>query len=202
MPVPVLELPRGSAIEPLHSALVVPHLLSEATLLWTGGSLHLQLLLLRRRQRQLSLISVWAFRRSQIFLGTLLQLHCDCTSTEVPCSPLLIDNGAASTLQPGDYTSELRETPGPPGGCTGFTGPLPFPTHHTKYFNTGEMGFSGFHTHVYPYTPVPATRGLSAAAARHMHTHPLLSYSYVNKGAVIPMTLLTTPRLIVLVYLD
>ena len=27
-----LELPRGSAIEPLHSALVVPHLLSEATL--------------------------------------------------------------------------------------------------------------------------------------------------------------------------
>ena len=32
MPVPVLELPRGSAIEPLHSALVVPHLLSEETL--------------------------------------------------------------------------------------------------------------------------------------------------------------------------
>jgi len=66
---------------------------------------------------------------------------------------------------------------------------------------TGEMGFSGFRTRVYPYTPVPATRGLSAAA-RHMHTHPLLSYSSVNKGAVITMTLLTTPRLIVLVYLD
>ena len=31
MPVPVLQLPRGSAIEPLHSALVVPHLLSEET---------------------------------------------------------------------------------------------------------------------------------------------------------------------------
>ena len=32
MPVPVLELPRGSAIEPLHSALAVPLLLSEETL--------------------------------------------------------------------------------------------------------------------------------------------------------------------------
>ena len=31
MPGPVLELPRGSAIEPLHSALVVPYLLSEET---------------------------------------------------------------------------------------------------------------------------------------------------------------------------
>ena len=29
LPVPVLELPQGNAIEPLHSALVVPHLLSE-----------------------------------------------------------------------------------------------------------------------------------------------------------------------------
>ena len=28
LPVPGLELPRGSAIEPLHSALGVPHLLS------------------------------------------------------------------------------------------------------------------------------------------------------------------------------
>ena len=33
MPGPVLELPRGSAIEPLHSALVVPYLLSEETIL-------------------------------------------------------------------------------------------------------------------------------------------------------------------------
>ena len=32
LPVPVLELPWGSAIEPLHSMLVVPHLLSEETL--------------------------------------------------------------------------------------------------------------------------------------------------------------------------
>ena len=31
LPVPVLELPRGSAIEPLHSALAVPYLLSEET---------------------------------------------------------------------------------------------------------------------------------------------------------------------------
>ena len=30
--VAILELPRGSAIEPLHPALVVPHLLSEETL--------------------------------------------------------------------------------------------------------------------------------------------------------------------------
>ena len=29
LPVPVLELPRGSAIEPLHSAIAVPDLLSE-----------------------------------------------------------------------------------------------------------------------------------------------------------------------------
>ena len=45
----------------------------------------------------------------------------------------------------------------------------------------------------YPYTPVTATRGLSAVAR---YLSPLLSYSLVNcnKGAVIPMTLLTTPR--------
>ena len=146
----------------------------------------------RQRVRQLSPISVWASRRSQNCLGTSLQLHCDCSSTGVPCSSLLIDNGVASTLRHGDYTSELREAPGHPGGCLGFTGPLPFPTHHTKYLQERWVSLDSAHV----FTRIPLCLPQGGCPQQHaICIHICSSLSYVNKGAVIPM-------IIVLIYLD
>ena len=120
------------------------------------------------------------------------QLHCSSTATAAylkfhtaPCS------STRGLLRPPAWlcASEYREAPGPPGGCVGFIGPLPFP--HPPQLCLQERALS-----LDLAFPVPATRGLSATA--HWLS-PLLSYSLVNKGAVIPMTLLTTPQLIVLI---
>ena len=138
-------------------------------LLRAGGSIHLQLLLLRRRQRHqiLSSISdsVWASRRlgSQSFLG----LHC--SSTAAAAYPKFLAAPCSSTklLRPPAWldASEYREAPGPLGGCVGFIG-LAFPPSTTMMLEEeSSVSRSCFLIHcVYPYTPVPATRGLSAAA--------------------------------------
>jgi len=132
-------------------------------LLWAGGSIHLQLLLLRRRQRQLSSISVWASRQSQIFLG----LHCSSTATAAHPKFLAAPCSSTKLLRPPAWldASEYREAPGPLGGCVGFIG-LAFPPSTTMMLEEeSAVSRSCFLIHcVYPYTPVPATRGLSAAA--------------------------------------
>ena len=96
-----------------------------------------------------------------------------------PEAYLPIGNGDASALRPGDYTSGLGGGSGPAGGCPGLIGPLPSSTLHKKILNgdlDGHMHgllwipWIPIRTRVYLHTPVPATRGLPAAA-RHMHTH-------------------------------
>jgi len=96
------------------------------------------------------------------------RLHCSPTATAAcqkfptaPCSP------TRGLLRPPAWlcASEYREAPGPPGGCVGFIG-LAFPPSTTMMLaEESAVSRSCFLIHcVYPYTPVPATRGLSAAA--------------------------------------
>jgi len=102
-------------------------LTSSATrlLLWTGGSRHLQLLYYDDDNGSCRRSLSGLLYEARFFLA----LHCSSTATadrlRFLAAPLLISNGAR--LPAWLRASEHREAPGPPGGCVGFIGPLPFP---------------------------------------------------------------------------
>ena len=97
-------------------------------LLWTGGSLHLQLLYYDDDNGSCRRSLSGLLYEARFFLA----LHCSSTVTAAYPIRKFITAPCSSTrglLRPPAWlrASEYREAPGPPGGCVGFIGPLPFP---------------------------------------------------------------------------